>query len=338
MIELASASNVQRVCSFYFCSIILISIDLKKSLFVQAVHNIQQQILCSSIMSNMLNVVFFSRPCGGRYLGTYLGTEASGLPYVTVITGTHIPGHSANQKQPFVIPAKNSSRHHAQKERCATHRPTSSSVAIEGGLSIPPTDRPSIHAWAPLHPDPNPPTPSADRDLPNWPPDCCLPTLDLPRQSQAAQTARRLCHRLPLATRPHRLDTRSKARSEAHDAVQNNNSTAPRPGGCLFLHPPSHHHIPLRHASGGSSSSTTDRKTGLRDAPGPAAKGLPPAADQEVGRGGRGHLQQAGQVLPHDRDGTGHVRPAGAVLPATVSDISSRLSHCTWHHCYALLE
>lgn len=38
-----------------------------------------------------------------------------------------------------------------------------------------------------------------------------------------------------------------------------------------------------------------------------------------MGRGGRGHLQQAGQVLPHDRDGEGHVRPAGAVLPATVS-------------------
>lgn len=83
----------------------------------------------------------------------YLGTSPSGLPYVTVITETHIP---APLSQPEPAVCNTTKKQLAHPERSATHRPTSSSVQLKEGSQFPPTDRPSIYAWAPLHPGSKP--------------------------------------------------------------------------------------------------------------------------------------------------------------------------------------
>lgn len=248
-------------------------------------------------------------------ISRYLGTSPSGLPYVTVITGTHIP-EPLSQPEPAVCNTTKKQLAHP-REKC--HPPPDVKLrSIEGGLSIP-ADRPTIH----LRPGTPPPRiqthrlPPPTETLPNWPPDWSLQTSPCLDSRKLHRTAcpLSLSSTIGLPWPPEEIHT--STRDEAHDAVDNNNP-ASRKSGRHFLPSPRgyrRHHISPRCAG----SSTTDRKTGLRDAPGPAAKGLPPAAHQEMGRGGRGYLHQAGQVLPHDRDGTGHVRPAGAVLPPTVS-------------------
>lgn len=146
---------------------------------------------------------------------------------VTVITRTHIPDHSANQRQPFVIPPKNSSRTLA-REKC--HPPPDVKLrSIEGGLSIPPTDRPLPTPGQPLNPDPNPPTPSAHREQRNWPPDWVLqprpastvasctdsspslsstllshPTIDIPRPETNRKRSPRCCRHQQPGTSPER--------------------------------------------------------------------------------------------------------------------------------------
>lgn len=242
--------------------------------------------------------------------------------WITVCNGHHWGPHSRALSQPEPAVCNTTKKQLAHPERSATHRPTSSSVQSRKPICSTPGHLST--------PNPNPPTPFR-RPRPAQ----LAPFRTWSLQPRPASTCRKLLrqnspppplgHRLPSATPDHRqTDTHNsnpgRKRKPAHDAVDDN-SPAPRPSGCHILHPPSRHHdhIPPRHAGGSSSSSTGGGETGLRDAPGPAAKGLPPAAGQEVGRGGRGHLQQAGQVLPHDRDGERHVRPAGAVLPATVS-------------------
>lgn len=114
----------------------------------------------------------------------YLGTSPSGC------NGHHWDPHSRPFSQPEAAVCNTTKKQlaHPRPDRCATHhRPTSSSVRFQGG----PPKRPTTHLrlGTSLHSrHPNPPTASADRDLPNWPPDWCLLNLALPRESQAAQT------------------------------------------------------------------------------------------------------------------------------------------------------
>lgn len=144
-------------------------------------------------------------------MGRYLGTS---LPYVTVITGTHIPALSANHNQPFVIPPKNSSRTPKRQVPPTARR----QAPFNRRRTLDPAGRPTINPRlgnSPLPRSNPPPTPSADRDPPNWPSrllgtlqtSTCLDSRKLHRQT-ACPTHHR---HPPWATPTTHLETRDES-------------------------------------------------------------------------------------------------------------------------------
>lgn len=189
LIELVRASGHDRISerqqaklSFYlFYS--LFSFAYSRSVDnIQHLQNYLATISCYVLCGIVKMNVFFS-------LQLLLGTSVLRLLDVTVITGTHIPDPSTNQKQPFVIPPKNSSRTLAPTEVPPTTARRQAPFNPRRASQIPP-NRPTTHPrlGTSLHsryPNPgiSPPTETCPIGLPTG-----VLNLDLPRESQAAQT------------------------------------------------------------------------------------------------------------------------------------------------------